>query len=66
MIIASQECTESYKCRKALELSIPVLSRDYIHECVKEETIKDHDEFVAAGLTRTAQLGTGKISGMSV
>lgn len=64
VIISDQECVESYKCRKALELSIPVLSAGYIHECVIEGSLKDHDEFIAAGLSRTGQLGSGKISGL--
>ncbi|XP_065826671.1 protein mono-ADP-ribosyltransferase PARP4-like isoform X4 [Oscarella lobularis] len=51
----------SYKARTATKYGIPVVSLDFIDECIGAKKIVDSDQFVVVGTTKSQQFGTGKI-----
>jgi hypothetical protein len=63
VVVTDVSCTSSYKCRRALELSIPVVSASYIHDCITQARLLDFDLYVTLGRKRAEQLESGKISG---
>lgn len=63
VIVTDAPSTDTYKCRKAVELSIPVVSVDYIHDCIDQCRLLDFDDYIVVGRKRAEQLESGKISG---
>ncbi|CAK8671220.1 unnamed protein product [Clavelina lepadiformis] len=52
---------DTYKTRKAQQLEIPVVSQDFVFDCVERNCIVDTDQYCAAGLTKTDKFSKGKI-----
>ena len=60
---ASDKADDSYKCRSAVKLGIPVVSIDYLHSCVDNGQLVDIDPFVVLGSTKKQLLSCGVIAG---
>ena len=56
---------DSFKCRTALKYKIPVVSFDFLYECVKECCWVDPEPFFVVGETRSQLLHRGLISSSS-
>ena len=54
---------DSYKCRTAHKLGIPVVSTDYIDACIAEGRLLDTDPYIIYGKTKSEELKQGKIVG---
>jgi hypothetical protein len=54
---------DSYKCRTAQKLGIPVVSTQFIEECLGAEKCLNPDPFVVFGKTKNEQFSSGKIAG---
>lgn len=52
---------DSYKCRQALKLGIPVVSTNFISD--SHEADVDIDKYVVVGETRRSKFDSGKIVG---
>ena len=61
--VKREDAENSYKCRMALKMAIPVVSMDYVDMCVNEGGLVDRDLYLVAGSTKAQQLAQGKIQG---
>lgn len=66
LIALIQSPHQSYKCQRALSLSIPVLSVDFVHDSIRDNNLPERDNYVALGLRRHDQLRKGQIKGRVV
>ncbi|CAH1248284.1 PARP4 [Branchiostoma lanceolatum] len=62
LVLGSKERTDSYKCRTAVKLGLPVVPLDYIEACVQSEELLDTDNFLLVGKSVAAEFSTGKIA----
>lgn len=53
----------SYKCQMAAKFGLPVVSIQWINQCVEKGTLLDTDDFLVVGKSRSERLKEGKISG---
>ncbi|XP_070569266.1 protein mono-ADP-ribosyltransferase PARP4-like [Ptychodera flava] len=51
----------SFKIRQAVKYGIPVVSMDFIHECVEKNLLQDVDPYIVYGATRSGEFSSGKI-----
>ena len=68
MLVTSKDADrakDSFKCRSALKYKIPVVSVDFLNECVKEGRWVDPEPFYVLGETRSQLLHRGLISSSS-
>ncbi|XP_067947430.1 protein mono-ADP-ribosyltransferase PARP4-like [Watersipora subatra] len=63
VILADSTHKESYKCKRALDLSIPVLDLTYITDSIAQGSLKHYDDYMIFGQRLVNQLQSGKISG---
>ena len=63
VIVSDRGCLGFHRCRRALELSIPVLNYSYISDSISDGSLKDYDKYIELGQTRVGQLQSGKIAG---
>lgn len=63
VLVWDDSCKNTYKCRKALELSIPVITIEYVGDSLCAGMALDFDKYITLGLRRIDQLETGKICG---
>ena len=61
----ADQAKDSFKCRTALKYKIPVVSFDFLNECVKEARWVDPEPFFVVGETRSQLLHRGLISSCS-
>ena len=54
---------DSYKCRTAQKLGVPILSTQYIVDCVEKAALLDTDPYVLFGKTKQEEFSSGKIVG---
>lgn len=59
-----EKAQDSYKSRMAQKWGIPVISTDFIHECVSAGKLLEADKFVVVGKTAAEEFSTGKIIGV--
>jgi len=57
---------DSFKCHVAIKYKIPVVSCDFLYECVKEARWVNPESFYVVGETRSQQLQRGVISSCSM
>ncbi|XP_066269374.1 protein mono-ADP-ribosyltransferase PARP4-like [Branchiostoma lanceolatum] len=62
LVLGSKERTDSYKCRTAVKLGLPVVPLDYIEACVQAEELLDTDNFLLVGKSVAAEFSAGKIA----
>jgi len=60
-----EQAKDSFKCRTALNYKIPVVSFDFLNECVKEACWVDPEPFFVVGETKSQLLHRGLISSCS-
>ena len=53
----------SSKCRMAVKYGLPVLSLDYIWDCLQDGVLKDSSTYVVGGKSSVLDFKAGKISG---
>mgnify|MGYP003692038365 CR=1 FL=1 len=53
----------SYKCKMATKFHIPVVSLDFIFDCVSQGKQLDSDDYLLVGKTKAQEFSSGKISG---
>uniref|UniRef100_A0A8B8A9B9 Poly [ADP-ribose] polymerase n=1 Tax=Crassostrea virginica TaxID=6565 RepID=A0A8B8A9B9_CRAVI len=52
----------SYKCKMATKFHIPVVSLDFIFDCVSQGKQLDSDDYLLVGKTKAQEFSSGKIS----
>ncbi|XP_064627264.1 protein mono-ADP-ribosyltransferase PARP4-like isoform X2 [Lineus longissimus] len=57
---------DTYKCRTAQKLGIPIVSANFIRDSIEAGKLLDHDGYLMAGKTRAEEFKTGKITGKAV
>ena len=55
--------SSSYKCRQAKTKDIPVVTPEFINECIKQTSIVDHRKFALGDSIAEQNFQTGKIKG---
>ncbi|CAG2243592.1 PARP2_3_4 [Mytilus edulis] len=51
----------SYKCKMATKYGLPVVSLDYIHDCVDQGRLLNTDNYILVGKTKSQEFSSGKI-----
>ncbi|XP_071133573.1 uncharacterized protein [Mytilus edulis] len=51
----------SYKCKMATQYGLPVVSLDYIHDCVDQGRLLNTDNYILVGKTKSQEFSSGKI-----
>ena len=59
----AEKSKESHKVRMAAKFGIPVVSVDFLAQCVDKGKLLEADSFVVAGKTAADEFKTGKIVG---
>ena len=59
----SEKANISYKCKMAARYGLPVVTVDFIHDCVDEGRILNTDNYILVGKTKSQELSSGKIPG---
>ncbi|XP_035659528.1 protein mono-ADP-ribosyltransferase PARP4-like [Branchiostoma floridae] len=62
LVLGNKERTDSYKCRTAVKLGLPVVSLEYIEACVQAEELLHTDSFLLVGKSVADEFSTGKIA----
>ncbi|XP_078585828.1 protein mono-ADP-ribosyltransferase PARP4-like [Branchiostoma floridae x Branchiostoma japonicum] len=62
LVLGNKERTDSYKCRTAVKLGLPVVSLDYIEACVQAGELLHTDSFLLVGKSVADEFSTGKIA----
>ncbi|XP_063404028.1 uncharacterized protein LOC134687563 isoform X2 [Mytilus trossulus] len=52
----------SYKCKMATKYGLPVVSLDYIHDCVDQGRLLNTDNYILVGKTKSQEFSSGKIT----
>ncbi|XP_071133574.1 protein mono-ADP-ribosyltransferase PARP4-like [Mytilus edulis] len=52
----------SYKCKMASKYGLPVVSLDYIHDCVDQGRLLNTDNYILVGKTKSQEFSSGKIT----
>ena len=60
---STKSAEDSYKCRTALKYGVPVVSVDYLYNCVEKGRLTDPDPFLVLGSTCSQLLTSGVIAG---
>jgi poly [ADP-ribose] polymerase len=64
-VVASdpEKCDVSSKCRMAVKYGLPVVSLDYIWDCVQQGKRLSVDRYTIGGKSKALDFRSGKISG---
>ena len=62
----AEKAQDSYKSRMAGKWGIPVVSTQFIAECLSAGRLLEADQFLVVGKTAAEQFSTGKIIGTKV
>jgi poly [ADP-ribose] polymerase len=64
-VVASdpEKCDVSSKCRMAVKYGLPVVSLDYIWDCVQQAKRLSVDRYTIGGKSKALDFRSGKISG---
>ena len=63
LVLDTTEKLESYKCRQARKLSIPIISSEYVTKCVEEERLLTIKGFLMEKSVTSQKFEKGKIAG---
>ena len=66
MVSDAEKSKDSHKVRMAAKFGIPVVSLDFLAQCVDKGKLLEADHFVVAGKTAADEFKTGKIVGECV
>uniref|UniRef100_A0A8W8JII7 Poly [ADP-ribose] polymerase n=1 Tax=Magallana gigas TaxID=29159 RepID=A0A8W8JII7_MAGGI len=58
----AEKADVSYKCKMATKFRIPVVSLDFIFDCISQGKLLDTDNFLLVGKTKAQEFSSGKIS----
>ena len=58
-----EKAQDSYKSRMARKWGVPVVSVDFIHQCVETGKLLEADAYIVVGKTAAMEFSTGKIVG---
>uniref|UniRef100_A0ABM0MFB2 Poly [ADP-ribose] polymerase n=1 Tax=Saccoglossus kowalevskii TaxID=10224 RepID=A0ABM0MFB2_SACKO len=62
LVVSNPEKADtSYKMRQAIKYDIPVVSMDFIYQCVEKQKLLDPDQYIVYGTSRTGEFSSGKI-----
>jgi len=59
--VSTEQAQNSYKCRAAIKFSIPVVSVDFLHDCVRNGQVSNPEPFFILGKTKSQLFQTGVI-----
>lgn len=63
MLNDAEKADVSYKCKIAAKFRIPVVSLDFIFDCISQGKLLDTDNYLLVGKTKAQEFSSGKISG---
>uniref|UniRef100_K1PUC2 Poly [ADP-ribose] polymerase 4 n=1 Tax=Magallana gigas TaxID=29159 RepID=K1PUC2_MAGGI len=58
----AEKADVSYKCKMAAKFRIPVVSLDFIFDCISQGKLLDTDKYLLVGKTKAQEFSSGKIS----
>ncbi|XP_052710583.1 protein mono-ADP-ribosyltransferase PARP4-like isoform X3 [Crassostrea angulata] len=58
----AEKADVSYKCKIAAKFRIPVVSLDFIFDCISQGKLLDTDNYLLVGKTKAQEFSSGKIS----
>ena len=61
-----EKAQDSYKSRMAQKWGIPVVSMDFVNQCLVEGKLLEADHFIVVGKTAAQEFSSGKIIGVCV
>ena len=64
MVNNAEKAQDSYKSRIAQKWGVPVVSVDFVHQCVERGQLLEADPYVVVGKTAAEEFSTGKIIGI--
>ena len=59
-----EKAQDSYKSRMAQKWGIPVVSMEFVNQCLVEGKLLEADSFVVVGKTAAEEFSSGKIIGV--
>lgn len=66
MVNNVEKAQDSYKSRMAQKWGVPVISLEFIDQCITEGRLLEADQFIVVGKTAAEQFSSGKIVGKCI
>ena len=63
MVDDCKKASDTYKARTALKYGVPVVSLNFIDDCLEAKKLLEADGYIAVGKTKAEEFGSGKIVG---
>ena len=64
--MSSERAADTYKGTAAVKLGIPVVTVDFIFDCIKHGKLLNSDDYLVVGKNKTEEFSTGKIVGKTM